>query len=217
MIKIVDKPFIKFGKIIRENVESVISDYGFPFEEDYEIPVYNGDGVQFSSEELKEIFGSSSEAETNSPSSFPVDEFSVGYSREWNGLREAISFIRKDYSDEYKEESDDEVEKEPYYYSDGSGFIWISRHFFEISLTVHQGGRNLLTTGEAAIGKDGEEYWYFEDEDDLRKLLKETIAPLLTTVVMKDFDEQSAEKSEHLGGKKNGQANRGQNSASSRR
>lgn len=42
MIKIADEPLIRFGKIIRENVESVLSEYGFPFEEDYEMPIYNG-------------------------------------------------------------------------------------------------------------------------------------------------------------------------------
>ncbi|MBA4185824.1 MAG: hypothetical protein H0X49_17740 [Acidobacteria bacterium] len=42
-------------------------------------------------------------------------------------------------------------------------------------MEVNGGHRNLLTTGEAGIGKNGEEYWYFEDEEDLRKLLVEKI------------------------------------------
>lgn len=64
-------------------------------------------------------------------------------------------------------------------------------------MEVNGGHRNLLTVSKAGIGRNGEEYWYFEDEDDLRKLLVEKIVPLLQTVVMTDFDdslEESIEK-----------------------
>jgi len=55
-----------------------------------------------------------------------------------------------------------------------------------------------LTTGEAGIARtEEEEYWYFEDEEDLRKLLQEKILPLLETVVMKDFDEQLKDRLEY--------------------
>lgn len=146
----------------------------------------------------------------------PKEDSHAGYSRTRKGIYEAIYFVRRSYSDKYDNDIEDEAEKEPYL-ADENGKCRFSRHFFEVSLVINHGGRNLLTTGEAGIGRNGEEYWYFENEDDLRKLLKETIAPLLTTVAMKDFDEQSAVKSEYLSGKKNGQVNGGQDLASSRR
>ncbi len=65
-------------------------------------------------------------------------------------------------------------------------------------MVVNGGHRNLLTTGKAGIGRDGEEYWYFEDEEDLRKLLTEKIIPLIQTVAMKDLDEQLEERLEYL-------------------
>lgn len=55
-----------------------------------------------------------------------------------------------------------------------------------------------LPTGEAGIGRNGEEYWYFEDEEDLRRLLVEKIIPFLQTTAMKDFDEQLENELEHL-------------------
>lgn len=175
MIKIIDKPPIKFEKIVKEATENALSKYGFTFEGDF-------------------------------PST-PEEDENVIYSRKRKDIEEQIKFFRSDYSNEYKDETDDEVEKEPYVYPDNSGFMWISRHRFQILLIVNYGFRYLLTSGEAGIGRKGEKYWYFEDEENLRKLLEEKIAPLLTTVVMKDFDEQLKDELEYSVKKKNEQTN----------
>ncbi len=135
------------------------------------------------------------------------EDLVAGYCRMHRGTEERISIFRREYFDEYKDESDDEVEKEPYTYPDNSDFKWISRHWFQILLTANYKNRNLLTTGEAGIGRNGEEYWFFEDEEDLRKLLKETIVPLITTVAMKDFHEQLEDELEYSAKKKNEQTN----------
>jgi len=156
MIKIIDKPPIKFEKIVKKTIENNLSDYDF-----------EGD------------FPSGSDQNEN-----------VTYSRKRKGIEEQIKFFRRDYFDNYKEEVDDEVEKKPYYFSDNSGFVWISRHWFEILIISHYGHRNLLTTGKVEVGRNGEEYWYFENEEDLQRLLKEKIVLLLQTVVIDDFDER---------------------------
>jgi hypothetical protein len=173
MIKVIDKPPIKFEKIIKESVEDALSEYNFTFE-------------------------------GNFPSTPEQDE-NVIYSRERKNIEEQIKIFRKDYFDEYKDESDDEVEKKPFYFSDNSGFKWISRHYFEILLIVNYSHRNLLTTGKAGIGRNGEEYWYFEDEEDLQRLLKEKVVPLLPAIVMKDFDEQLEDELEYLSKERNNQ------------
>lgn len=196
MIKITDKPPIKFGKIIRESVEDALLEHGFVFDNEYEIPVYNGDGVRLSPEEIEQMLGTSPEAEADSPSPVNEDESHVLYSRERGGVEQFIGFIRKYYSDKYDKDCDDEAEKEPHLADENDKHRY-SRHFFEVTLVINHGGRNLLTTGEAGIGRNGEEYWYYEDEEDLRTLLREKIIPLLTTVGMKDFDEQLEDESEY--------------------
>jgi hypothetical protein len=55
-----------------------------------------------------------------------------------------------------------------------------------------------LTTGEAGIGRNGEQYWYFEDEQDLQKLLAEKIVPLLPTIAMTALDEKLENELEYL-------------------
>lgn len=135
----------------------------------------------------------------------PEEDSHAGYSRTRKGIYEAIYFVRRNYSDKYDNDFEDEAEKEPYL-ADENDKCRYSRHFFEVSLVINHGGRNLLTTGEAGIGRNGEEYWYFEDEEDLRTLLREKIIPLLTTVVMKDFDERLEDESEYSA-KKNKQTN----------
>lgn len=138
----------------------------------------------------------------NFPSTPEQDE-NVIYSRKRKDIEEQIKFFRRDYFDEHKDESDDEVEKKPFCFSDNSGRFWISRHWFEILLIVNYSHRNLLTTSEAGIGRNGEEYWYFEDEQDLRKLLAEKIVSLLQTTAMTDFDQQLEDELEYLSKKNN--------------
>jgi len=128
----------------------------------------------------------------------PDKELNASFYRKRKGIAEGISIFRRDYSDEYKDETDDEVEKEPYVYSDNSGFTWISRHWFQILLIVNNGFNYLLTTGEAGIGRNGEQYWYFEDEQDLQKLLTEKIVPLLPTIAMTALDEKLENELEYL-------------------
>lgn len=167
MIKIIDKPPIKFDEIVRTSVIKAIAEFGFVFEE--------------------EVFP------------LPDKEPEADFYRKRKGIAERIGIFRRGYFDEYKDEYNDEVEKETYMYpDDDSDFKWISRHWFQILLTVDYSFRYLLTTGEAGIGRNGEEYWYFEDEEDLRKLLVEKIVPLLQTVVMKDFDERLEDKLEYF-------------------
>jgi hypothetical protein len=203
MMKITDKPPIKFGKIIRESVEDALLEYGFVFDNEYEIPVYNGDGVRLSPEEIEQMLGTSPEAEADSPPPVNEDESHVLYSREREGVEQFIGFIRKYHSDKYDKDCDDEAEKEPHRADENDKHRY-SRHFFEVTLVINHGGRNLLTTGEAGIGRNGEDYWYYEDEKDLRTLLREKIIPLLTTVGMKDFDEQSEDESEYSAGSNQG-------------
>lgn len=136
----------------------------------------------------------------------PDKELNAAFYRKRKGIAEEISIFRRDYSDEYKDETDDEVEKEPHISSDNSGFTWISRHWFQILVISHYAHRYLLTTGEVGIGRNGEQYWYFEDEEDLRKLLVEKIILLLQTVVIKDFDEQLEDGLEYLKEVKNNRA-----------
>jgi len=127
----------------------------------------------------------------------PQEDSHVAYSRRRKEIYEGIYFVRKDYSEKLDSNYNDEVEKEPHLADEDDKYKY-SRHFFEIKLVVNHGGRNLLKTGETGIGRNGEEFWYFEDEEDLRKLLAEKIVPLLQTVVMKDFDEQLEDELEYL-------------------
>jgi hypothetical protein len=181
MIKIVDKPFIKFGKIVKETTENILLEYSFAFCDD--LPCE------------------------------PEEDDNVIYSRIRNGIEEQIKFFRRNYSNEYDKDVIDEVEAKRLYldgkdseFYDENQFYWISRHWFEVLLIVNYGHRDLLPTGKAGIGRNGEEFWYFEDEEDLRKLLEEKIIPLMTTVVMKDFDEQLQDELEYSA-KKNKQTN----------
>jgi len=121
----------------------------------------------------------------------------VDFSRNRKNIRETIRICRRRY---YEGDKDKELEKDvekPLFDKD-YGTFWDSRHWFEILLIVNYSHRNLLTTGEAGIGRNGEECWYFEDEEDLRELLAEKIVPLLQTVAMKDFDERLKDKLEYL-------------------
>lgn len=172
MIKVIGKPPIKFERIVKETTEDSLLKFGFTFWGDF-------------------------------PSA-PEEDASVIYSRMRNGIEEQIRFCHRNYSNEYDKTEIDEVEAKRLYldgkdteFYDENQFYWTSRHWFEVILVINYGNRNLLTTGEAGIGRNGEEYWYYEDEKDLRTLLREKIIPLLTTVGMKDFDEQLEDDSEY--------------------
>lgn len=119
----------------------------------------------------------------------------IDFVRHRKNSKETIRFARRRY---YKDEKDykDEVEKTNF--DKDYGVFWDSRHWFQILLIINYSHRNLLTTSESGIGRNGEEYWYFEDEEDLRKVLAEKVIPLLQTVAMKDFDEQLENELEYL-------------------
>jgi len=171
MIRIIDKPPIKFEKIIKETIENNLRKYKFSFDGDFPLT--------------------------------PEQDSDVIFSRSRQGISEIIGFNRKLYSDNYDTDCNDEAEKKVWgvnsYDKNQNRF---SRHLFEVKLVVNGGHQNLLTTGKPGIGRNGEEYWYFEDEEDLRKLLAEKITPLLQTVAMKDFDEQLENELEYLSKKK---------------
>lgn len=118
----------------------------------------------------------------------------IDFVRHRENNKETIRFARRRY---YRDEKDfdDEVEKTGF--DKDYGEFSDSRHWFQILLIANFSHRNLLTTGEAGIGKYGEEHWYFEDEEDLQRVLREKILPLLKTAAMKDFNEQLADKLEH--------------------
>lgn len=130
--------------------------------------------------------------------STPEEDSDVAYSRMRKGIYEGIYFVRKSYWSKIDDNYDDEIEKMPYF-TDKDDSSRYSRHLFRVSIIVNHGGRELLTTGKAGIARtEKEEYWYFEDEEDLQKLLKGKIVPLLRTVVMKGFDEQLKDELEYL-------------------
>jgi hypothetical protein len=130
--------------------------------------------------------------------STPEEDSNVFYSKIYQGFYEGIGFIRKYYSDKYDKDCDDEAERVPHLEDENDKHRY-SRHLLDVRLIFNRGHRYLLTTGKAGIARtEEEEYWYFEDEEDLRKLLAEKIIPLLQTTVMKDFDEQLENELEYL-------------------
>jgi hypothetical protein len=112
----------------------------------------------------------------------------VTFSRERKGQLERVRFGRRVYSEDAIQSStlEDEVDRAPMM-PDGE-IHWMSRHFLSIQILVNSGNSNLLRSG--TVGTTLEEvWWYFEDEDGLRRLLLEEVSPPLLTAGMESFDD----------------------------
>jgi len=166
MIREVNTPPLVFEHIVTEGLTAPLAAYGFQFEEPFHL--YKNELVPFM--------------------------------RERQSVRESIEFGRCIYDAEEMAAStkEDEV-NEPY--ESGQGKLWRSRHFLYVQLitryiisypgcdsyTTHKSS-DLLPNGKAGWSPTGDNWFYFADEEDLRRRLQE-ILPLILTVGLQSFND----------------------------
>lgn len=124
----------------------------------------------------------------------------VAFVRERQGLQEKVWFQRALYNEEQMRANDidDEVDQMR---EDEQGKFWLSRHYLSVQFIIshlvrHPGYKpytshttsDLLSTGKVGMRRNDENWFYFADEKDLRRLLQE-ILPLIITVGLQSFDD----------------------------
>ncbi len=109
------------------------------------------------------------------------------------GIKEKIEIIRALHDAEHMraEDAEGEVEAEPIDFGDevhGADPYWVSRHSLTIQFIVDGATNWLQTDGRAGVSD--EHWWDFTDEQDLRRLLRDRLLPLILTAGMQRFDDR---------------------------
>jgi hypothetical protein len=104
---------------------------------------------------------------------------SVSFVRVRLGQKESISVGRICYrEDRITEDTNDEVDSPRH--DDLFGTYYPSRHFFAIDVITNSLISEILRDGRIGMARtDEEKRWYFKDEEDLRRVLREELLPIL--------------------------------------
>lgn len=111
----------------------------------------------------------------------------VTFERNRQGQRERIRFGRACYNEEtIKSDADDEVDRGRH--DEHAGQEWLSRRRLYVQLITGEATTQHLHTDGQPFEREEKSMWYYQNEADLRRMLREDTLPLLLTVGMQEFD-----------------------------
>lgn len=122
----------------------------------------------------------------------------VIFERKRKGIREEIWFSRRSYNVEDMATSieDDEVDTMK---QNIQGKYWLSRHLLSVNLVFDFQNGQLLPKGQLGWRDSKEDWWYFNNEGDLRRVLSEAVLPLILSVGLQSFDDSQEDMQEGKG------------------
>jgi hypothetical protein len=112
----------------------------------------------------------------------------VSFMRFQQGQREMVRFGRLLYDVEELGKADKRDEADAPRHSEHYGELWPSRHLLYIECYVNNRGADLFPTGKIAYGRNGEDLWYFTDEANLARRLRDEALPMILDAGLKWFD-----------------------------